>query len=83
VSTDRLDAMVAAARGVPGCHGARLVGAGFGGSVVALVEQGAAEACVAALAAVSGLDGATWPVRPAAGLEVTAAGVVGGEEGGF
>jgi galactokinase len=83
VSTDRLDAMVAAARGVPGCHGARLVGAGFGGSVVALVEQGAAEACVAALAAVSGLDGATWPVRPAAGLEVTAADVVGGEEGGF
>jgi galactokinase len=32
VSTHRLDAMVAAARGVPGCHGARLVGAGFGGS---------------------------------------------------
>jgi galactokinase len=78
VSTARLDAMVAAARGVPGCHGARLVGAGFGGSVVALVEQGATEACAAELAAVSGLDGATWLVRPAAGLEVTAADVVGG-----
>lgn len=82
VSTARLDAMVAAARGAPGCHGARLVGAGFGGSVVALVEQGATEACAAALAAVSGLDGAIWPVRPAAGLEVTAADVVGGGGGG-
>ncbi|MGD0448427.1 MAG: galactokinase family protein [Candidatus Dormibacteria bacterium] len=82
VSTARLDAMVVAARGVPGCRGARLVGAGFGGSVVALVEQGAAEACAAALAAVSGRDAATWLVRPAAGLEVIAADAVGGDEGG-
>jgi galactokinase len=82
VSTPRLDAMVAVARGVPGCHGARLVGAGFGGSVVALVDQGAAKACAAALAAVSGRNEATWLVRPAAGLEVTAADVVGGKEGG-
>jgi galactokinase len=74
--------MVVAARGVPGCRGARLVGAGFGGSVVALVEQGAAEACAAALAAVSGRDAATWLVRPAAGLEVIAADAVGGDEGG-
>ncbi len=82
VSTARLDAMVAAARGVPGCHGARLVGAGFGGSVLALVEEGAAEACAAALAAPSELDRATWLVRPAAGLEVTAADAVGGRQGG-
>ena len=74
--------MVAAARGVPGCHGARLVGAGFGGSVLALVEEGAAEACAAALAAPSELDRATWLVRPAAGLEVTAADAVGGRQGG-
>jgi galactokinase len=81
VSTPRLDAMVEAARRVPGCHGARLVGAGFGGSVVALVDRGAAKACAAALVAVSGLDDATWLVRPAAGLEVTAADSVGGENG--
>ncbi len=75
VSTPRLDAMVEAARRVPRCHGARLVGAGFGGSVVAIVEREAAGACAAALAAVSGVTGATWLVRPAAGLEVTAADV--------
>ncbi len=79
VSTPRLDAMVEAARQVPGCHGARLVGAGFGGSVVTLVDRGAAEACAAALAAVSGLDAASWLVRPAPGLESTAPDVVGDE----
>jgi galactokinase len=80
VSTARLDAMVEAARRVPGCHGARLVGAGFGGSAVALVDRRSAGDCAAALAAVSRVDGATWLVRPAAGLEVTAADVVGGED---
>jgi galactokinase len=79
VSTDRLDAMVAAARQIPGCHGARLVGAGFGGSVVALVDQGAAKGCAAALAAVSGRNEATWLVGSAPGLEATAADVVGRE----
>jgi galactokinase len=69
--------MVAAARRVPGCHGARLVGAGFGGSVVALVDETAAEPCAAALVGASGLRGATWTVRPAEGLEVTAADVIG------
>jgi galactokinase len=81
VSTERLDAMVEAARRVPGCHGARLVGAGFGGSVVALVDRAVAEACAAALVAVSG-GGATWLVHPAGGLEVTATDVVGSEEAG-
>jgi galactokinase len=81
VSTPRLDAMVTAARQIPGCHGARLVGAGFGGSVVALVDEAAAAPCAAALAAVSGVPGAAWLVRPAAGLEVTAADVVGAGDG--
>ncbi|MGA2283324.1 MAG: galactokinase family protein [Candidatus Dormibacteria bacterium] len=76
VSTPRLDAMVEATRRVPGCHGARLVGAGFGGSVVALVEEGAAGPCAAALAGVSGMRDATWLLHPAAGLGVTAADVV-------
>jgi galactokinase len=82
VSTPRLDAMVTAARQIPGCHGARLVGAGFGGSVIALVNRRSAGACAAALAAVSGLSEATWQVHPAAGLTLTAADVVSAKEGG-
>lgn len=39
VSTVALDAMVASARRAPGCHGARLTGAGFGGCVVASVAR--------------------------------------------
>ncbi|MHB8718304.1 MAG: galactokinase [Candidatus Dormibacteria bacterium] len=48
-STARIDAMVSAAAAVPGCHGARMVGAGFGGSVVALCDAGAAAALRTAL----------------------------------
>lgn len=78
VSTDRLDAIVAAARRVPGCHGARLVGAGFGGSAIALVERAAAEGCAAAMRAASGVPGGTWVVGPSAGLAELAADVVAG-----
>lgn len=41
VSTDALDALVNNLRETPGVYGARLTGAGFGGSVVALTEPGA------------------------------------------
>lgn len=41
VSSTELDAMVTAARAAPGCLGARMTGAGFGGCAVALVERGA------------------------------------------
>jgi galactokinase len=81
VSTPRLDAMVEAARRVPGCHGARLVGAGFGGSVVALVDEGVAARCASALTEVSGVASGTWLVRPAAGLEVSASDVLGEGDG--
>jgi galactokinase len=37
VSSAALDAMVEIARAQPGCHGARMTGAGFGGCAVALV----------------------------------------------
>ena len=38
VSMPELDTLAEAAWAAPGCHGARLVGAGFGGCVVALVD---------------------------------------------
>ena len=49
VSSPALDAMVAAMRSVPGCYGARLTGAGFGGCAVALVQPGAEQAMADAI----------------------------------
>ncbi|MBE0592028.1 MAG: galactokinase [Gemmatimonadales bacterium] len=43
VSCPELDGITALARAHPACAGARLTGAGFGGSAVALVEAGQAE----------------------------------------
>lgn len=40
-STPELDALVEIVTAQPGCHGARLTGGGFGGAIVALVEQDA------------------------------------------
>lgn len=49
VSCRELDALVDIARRQPGCLGARMTGAGFGGCTVNLVEAGAVEAFVPAL----------------------------------
>jgi len=40
VSSDELNALVEAARGVPGVLGSRMMGAGFGGCTISLVEAG-------------------------------------------
>jgi galactokinase len=40
VSTPKVDRLVEKAWASPGCYGARIMGAGFGGSVLALVERG-------------------------------------------
>ena len=77
VSTPALDAMVAAAEAVPGCTGARLVGAGFGGAVVALVTRHAAGACREAMADACG-GGSTFELRPSPGVAILAPDVVQG-----
>ena len=46
VTNDELDIIVQIARKTPGCLGARMTGAGFGGCAVALVQQGAAQAFI-------------------------------------
>lgn len=76
VSTGLLDSVVVAAESVDGCYGARLVGAGFGGSVVALTTVSTAEDCAAAMRRVAGDDAVTWIVRPSPGLALTAGDVV-------
>ncbi len=74
VSTRALDAMVESARKVPGCLGARLTGAGFGGCVVALVERATVrEFCKETedlYTAATGLAPRVYACEPAAGAEI-------------
>lgn len=77
VSTPVLDTVVSAAEAVPGCAGGRMVGAGFGGAVVALVTRSAAGACRAAMADACG-GGSTFELRPSPGVAVLAPDVVRG-----
>lgn len=49
VSTPELDALVEIASRIPGCIGARLTGAGFGGCTINLVEQTQAKAFISIL----------------------------------
>ncbi len=49
VSTPELDKLVELSRDLPGCIGARLTGAGFGGCTINLVEAGQAEAFIQGL----------------------------------
>lgn len=68
-STPRLDAIVAAARAVPGVLGARLVGAGWGGAVLAVADRGRGEEVAARLGADAALGlPAVRVVHPGAGL---------------
>jgi len=79
VSTPWLDEAVARARRQPGCHGARLTGAGFGGCAIALVERAQLERFVRAMTAPGGaagggtLSGSTvnaFPVQAEAGARL-------------
>ena len=49
VSTPHVDALVEKAWAAPGCYGARIMGAGFGGSILALIQRGAEKSLSAAV----------------------------------
>lgn len=76
VSTPLLNSVVAAAESVAGCYGARLVGAGFGGSVLALSTAAAATTCGDAMRHAGGEGASSWVVHASPGLAFTAGDVV-------
>jgi galactokinase len=71
VSSPELDLMAELLRSQPGCYGARLTGAGFGGCCVALMESDAVEAAISTVARAykvqTGLEPALYPTRAAGG----------------
>jgi len=75
VSCAELDEIAAFARAQPGCFGARMTGAGFGGCAVALVAADRAEALVAAVTAAYerrfGVKPALYITRATAGASHT------------
>jgi galactokinase len=74
VSTPELDALVEIARGLPGCFGARLTGAGFGGCTVNLVDEAHAGEFIPALREAylsrTGLKAQVYLCRASAGVDV-------------
>ena len=74
VSSAALDAIVQCARRHPGCYGARMTGAGFGGCGVALVREGAAEDVAAQVdacyRAATGLDPQVYVCRASDGASI-------------
>ena len=74
VSTPELDALVDIARDLPGCIGARLTGAGFGGCIINLVEESQADQFIQGLAEkyteVSGRDAQVYLCHASAGASV-------------
>lgn len=70
-STPQLDTIVEVATSLPGCFGARVTGAGFGGCAIAAVRSGVEEEFEASLredyVRRSGLEARTFVCRPAAG----------------
>jgi galactokinase len=76
VSCPELDALVEIARGLPGCYGARLTGAGFGGCTVNLIDEKQVDAFVAGLKAgyeqKTGRQAQVYACKASAGAEATA-----------
>lgn len=78
VSSARLDTMASLARQIPGCLGARMTGAGFGGCAVALVESAAVRDFPGTLRArydqATGLASKIYLCEPSDGADVIGAG---------
>lgn len=76
VSLPELDALVEIAMEQPGCYGARLTGAGFGGCTVNLVQEEKSTAFIMALKAGyesrTGQQAQIYPCRAAQGAHLTA-----------
>jgi galactokinase len=74
VTTSAVDAMVDAARLSPACFGARMTGAGFGGSVVALIAADHVDefstTALERYRTVTGIDGEALAVTPSAGVRI-------------
>jgi galactokinase len=74
VTNDALNIMVACAQEQPGCYGARMTGAGFGGCAVALVKEEEAEEFTQAVAAAysqrSGLEAGIYVCKAGAGAGI-------------
>ncbi|MGI9592930.1 MAG: galactokinase, partial [Myxococcota bacterium] len=73
VSTPELDLLCAAANDLPGVHGSRLTGAGWGGCTLHLVDRDAVPAVTErlgqAFASAFGRRPPIWSLRPSAGAE--------------
>ena len=71
VSSRELDTMVELLHEQPGCYGARLTGAGFGGCAIALMRAGAEENAIPIVSEAyetrTGLKPSLYPTRAAAG----------------
>jgi galactokinase len=74
VTSPELDAMTAAARALPGCYGARMTGAGFGGCTINLVAAAEAERfgedLMSEYTKRTGIEGELIVSRPGAGASI-------------
>ncbi|HEY2943532.1 MAG TPA: galactokinase [Vicinamibacteria bacterium] len=74
ISTPALDAMVESAQSAAGCYGARMTGGGFGGCVVALVDEASAPAFLDGVARSyhrrTGLTPSLYLCRPESGVSM-------------
>lgn len=75
VTNDALNQIVEVAQSQPGCYGARMTGAGFGGAAVAIVEQNQVDAFTQAVKTgykqKSGLDAQLYVSLPSAGTSAS------------
>jgi galactokinase len=74
VTNEALNIMVECAREQPGCYGARMTGAGFGGCAVALVEESQTKAFTQAVSAAyrqrSGIDANIYVCKASEGASI-------------